>query len=609
MSAALLVAALTASFAARTGSRPFDGLAPNESLLAVQLYLVVTAIPLYAVSALLDERRRAVCELARGLQFEALLSELSRSFVRSPSDRIGEAFDVCLRRAGEFFGVDRVAIMQLSRSGTHLLVFRQRVAAGVPLLPDSYSCDMFPLVVERLLSSEEVICESIDDLPKDADQDRASFGKLGLRAAVVMPLVASGNVQGVMSLHMIRSTRSWPEAMLAQIRIVAELLANALGRMRVDDALRSSESMKTAILSSLSSRVAVLDRNGVIIAVNDQWLDPARGDTTFAAVGIGVSYVDVCRRAAAGGDRNAKDALAGVEGVLGGREPSFSFEYRAADREGLWSTMSVTPLQRPEGGAVVSHVDVTPRKRAELEAQKARQDLAHFTRVSTMGELTASLAHQLNQPLTGILANAQAARRILDNGADVTEVREILLDIIDDDRRAGEVIQRMRDLMIKGTSDPVVTDTNEVIRDVAMLMISDTIIRNVPLQLELAAEAPCVRGDRIELQQVVLNLLVNAIEAVTDRPVSERAIVVRSERVDGESVIVSVRDSGMGLNPGTESNIFEPFFTTKSTGMGMGLAIARSIVHSHGGGIWATNNDDRGATFFVRLPLINGSAA
>ena len=152
-SVALLVAALTASFAARTGSRPFDVLAPAESLLAVQMYLVVTAVLLYAVSALLDERRRAVAELARGLQFEALLSELSRSFVHSPSDRMGEAFDVCLRRAGEFFGVDRVAIMQLSRSGTHLLVFRQRVAAGVSLLPDSYSCAMFPWVVERLLSS------------------------------------------------------------------------------------------------------------------------------------------------------------------------------------------------------------------------------------------------------------------------------------------------------------------------------------------------------------------------------------------------------------------------------------------------------------------------
>ena len=208
MSAALLMVALTASFAARTGNRPFAVSIPNESLLAVQLYLVIMAIPLYAVSALLDERRRAMSELARGLQFEALLSELSRSFVRTPSDRIGEAFDVCLRRAGEFFGVDRVAIMQLSRSGTHLLIFRQGSAEGVPLLPDSYSCDMFPWVVDRLLSSEEVICESIDDMPKDADQDRASFSKLGLRAAFVIPLVASGNVQGVMSLHMIRTAQS-----------------------------------------------------------------------------------------------------------------------------------------------------------------------------------------------------------------------------------------------------------------------------------------------------------------------------------------------------------------------------------------------------------------
>jgi two-component system sensor kinase FixL len=254
-------------------------------------------------------------------------------------------------------------------------------------------------------------------------------------------------------------------------------------------------------------------------------------------------------------------------------------------------------------------VEVTERKRAELEAQRARQDLAHFSRVSTMGELTASLAHQLNQPLTGILSNAQTARRMLEKGApDLAEVREIVLDIIDDDRRAGKVIQHMRGMMTKGTSDPVVTNANALVRDVVTIMSSDTIIRNVPLTLELAPEAPRVRGDRIQLQQVILNLLMNALEAVSDQPVAERAIVVRSAQVDNEAVLVSVRDSGPGLRPGTEGAIFDAFFTTKQAGMGMGLAIARSIVEAHGGRIWATNNGDHGATFFVQLPLANGLA-
>ena len=478
MSAALLVAALTASFAARMGNRPFDVLVdPAESLLALQLYLIVMAIPLFAVAALLYERRRALDELAQRLRFEALLSELSQSFVRSPSERIGGAFDACLRRAGEFFGADRVAVMQLT-PGNRLHVDRQWTAEGVARLSDSYSCDMFPWVVDRLLAGQEVICESIAHLPEEARQDRASFVELNLRAALVIPLVTSGVVQGVMSMHMVRSARTWPQGIVAQIRMVAEVLANALGRTRTDDALRSSESMKTAILSSLSSLVAVLDKDGVIIAVNEKWLELARRNTaSFAAVDVGVSYVDVCRRSAVNGDRAAAETLAGVESVLNGRVSSFSFEYHCSSDEGecgpegLWYAMTVTPLRRREGGAVVSHVDVTKRKRAELEAQRARQDLAHFSRVSTMGELTASLAHQLNQPLTAILSNAQAARRILDHDAsNLAELRDIVLDIIDDDRRAGEIIQRTRDMLTKSSSDPVVTDANALIRDVAVLM-------------------------------------------------------------------------------------------------------------------------------------------
>jgi two-component system sensor kinase FixL len=221
-----------------------------------------------------------------------------------------------------------------------------------------------------------------------------------------------------------------------------------------------------------------------------------------------------------------------------------------------------------------------------------------------MGELTASLAHQLNQPLTGILSNAQAARRILNaTPPDVDVVRDIVVDIITDDRRAGEVIRRMRDMMTKTSSEPVVLDVNALIRDVAVLMTSDTIIRNVPMVLELARDAPHVWGDRVELQQVILNLLVNAMDAVGDRPVPERGVIVRSECNGDQTVVVSVKDSGLGLLPGVEGNIFEPFFTTKTTGMGMGLAIARSIVETHGGHIWAENNPHCGATFFVSLPL------
>src|SRR5690606_27601689 len=195
-----------------------------------------------------------------------------------------------------------------------------------------------------------------------------------------------------------------------------------------------------------------------IIAVNEKWLRPSgtmiAGST---AVGVGVNYLDVCRRASATGARSAARAVVGIEGVLTGRAPAFRMESQdedfaaSGDTENRWFTMVVTPLRHGEGGAVVSHVEITERKRAELEAQRQRQHVAHLTRVSAMGELAASIAHQLNQPLTGILSNAQTARRMLDaDEPDLDEVRQIVLDIIEDDRRAGKVIQHMREMLSKG---------------------------------------------------------------------------------------------------------------------------------------------------------------
>ena len=242
---------------------------------------------------------------------------------------------------------------------------------------------------------------------------------------------------------------------MQRLHLVAEVFANALARKEAEDALRASELMKSAILASLSSSVAVLDRAGRVIAVNESWTRFAASTASgMRGPGWASSYLDVCRQAAGEGTAYASEALDGIEAVLDRSRPSFALEYsQGAPLADRWFAMSVVPLNRPEGGAVVSHTDITERKRAELDAQRSRQELAHFTRVSTMGELTASLAHELNQPLTGILANAQAARRFLDaTPPDLGEVREILSDIVEDDKRAAEVIQRLRDLLRKGES-------------------------------------------------------------------------------------------------------------------------------------------------------------
>jgi two-component system sensor kinase FixL len=244
------------------------------------------------------------------------------------------------------------------------------------------------------------------------------------------------------------------------------------------------------------------------------------------------------------------------------------------------------------------------RKQGELEAQRLRQDLTHIGRVSALGELTASLAHELNQPLTAILNNAQVAQRLLAAAVpNLEEVREILRDIVTDDRRATEVIRRLRALVKKGDLEFVPVDLNELIREVVRLMQSDAISRGISLSLELAADSPTVRGDRVQLQQVVLNLVLNGLDAMHEPGAGERTLVIRTARDGADAVAVSVQDAGIGIDEKNVDQLFHPLFTTKTEGLGMGLAIARTIVDAHGGRLHAANNVTAGATFQFSLPV------
>jgi two-component system, LuxR family, sensor kinase FixL len=254
---------------------------------------------------------------------------------------------------------------------------------------------------------------------------------------------------------------------------------------------------------------------------------------------------------------------------------------------------------------LASIVDITKRKLAELEAARQRHDLAHLSRVTALGELSSSLAHELTHPITAILSNAQAAQRFLArDDVNLDEVREILNDIVAQDERAGEVIQGLRLLLKKGEPhkhcDDV--DLNEVILDVVKLLRSDLINRNVTLGTELAQNLPAITGDRVQLQQVLLNLMLNGCEAMADCNSSDRRLLVASQHENG-AVRVSVTDGGGGIPEEKMEQVFERFFTTKKKGMGLGLSVCRTIIAEHHGKIWATNNDGSGATFHFSLPI------
>jgi len=220
-----------------------------------------------------------------------------------------------------------------------------------------------------------------------------------------------------------------------------------------------------------------------------------------------------------------------------------------------------------------------------------------------MGELTASLAHELKQPLAAMRSNAQAAQRFLSfDKPDINELHEILKDIVKDNRRADDIIKKLRGLMKKGEFQITRLNIIDVIGDVLPLVNSYEIVRNISLKFELDKNISYVNGDRVQLQQVVLNLIINSSEALMGVKQKSKSIVVRTNQNSEDNVTVSVTDNGPGIDDTVMSYLFKPFYTTKKEGLGMGLAISRSIIDEHGGRLWAENNHGRGATFYFTIP-------
>jgi PAS domain S-box-containing protein len=366
-------------------------------------------------------------------------------------------------------------------------------------------------------------------------------------------------------------------------------------------AVINSSALSDAMLASLHGRVAALDARGNIIAVNQTWTDAVSDVGGIARTAVGDNYVAVCRFT---DDPDSQRAAAAVQDVLAHRTTGTSLEYVCPDSLGArWFEMTVEPLKRPEGGALVSHVDITDRRRADEELRQQREELAHALRLTTLGEMAASLSHEMNQPLTAILSSAQAARRVLDTAEpDRGEiVRSAIEYIIEDSKRAAQVIRRLRALFRKEQAERKPIYLNEIVMDVVGLIRGDAARRAVSLRFELADGLPAVPADVVQLQQVLLNLIVNAMEA-TSFIEDPREVTITTLQAEAGLLRLSVRDTGVGVEDSQLDKIFEPFVSTKNDGLGMGLSISRSIVQAHGGRIWAVRNSERGLTVHVELP-------
>ncbi len=290
------------------------------------------------------------------------------------------------------------------------------------------------------------------------------------------------------------------------------------------------------------------------------------------------------------------------------------YRYQHPTRGELWFYHLARTLGWDADGGAVRRVgviqDITERKAAELEARRVQNELAHATRLSVLGQLAASMAHELNQPLAAILSNAQAARRFLAAPEpDLKESREILDDIVRDDKRAGEVIHHMRAMVQKkGAVAAEPLDFNALVRDTAKLVNGELVGRNISLELELMSKLPAVLAGRVEMQLVLLNLMVNAMDAMRGQTAERRRIRIQTSEAKGW-VRIALRDHGHGISEKAMTEIFRPFFTTKAQGLGMGLSISRSMVEAHGGKLWAENATDGGAIFWIEVPVCPAETA
>ena len=571
-------------------------------------------------------------------------------------DQIDIVVDETLRDLVAALEIERSAILRFMPGSDDLRIAHVWVEGQAPPAPDILRMGQFPWAFGAVREGREVVIPSLDALPPAAIVDRQSAQAMALHANVSIPVILAGDVVGCLTCGSYRTERDWSGDTLVGLRRLSAVIATILARKIHQEALDrvvGFERLASGVLASIliagpgAEDAAILsglhgiagflgvDRATLwrwskadgLYHLTHRWLSETSGEPPSTIDASRIPWInarlmsghtvalarasDLPSEAAA--DLPALEAI-GLTALLAvpmgpPGNVTGAFVLSNGRQERGWPQNVVDGaclLAEVFDSLVARRLGVERERLAEQRAEQDREALSHMARVDMLGKLSASIAHQLNQPLAAILANAEAAQTMLGrDGPDLVELREICGDIIAEDNRAAEVIRRLGALYRRGAVTLTALNIDRLIAETLELLRSELVTREITVSADLAAKGVLVDADGVQLQQVLLNLIVNAADAMDHLPVAERLVSIRSDFQAGE-VSVSVRDHGPGIPPADLDAVFDAFWTTKAKGLGIGLAICRSIATAHKGVLTAANAGGGGTCFSLVLPAQPG---
>ncbi|MGF6854032.1 trifunctional serine/threonine-protein kinase/ATP-binding protein/sensor histidine kinase [Paraburkholderia sp. CI3] len=532
-----------------------------------------------------------VIKVSQTVSGEIVLEKLLDTLMRTATEQAGAERGLLILSDG---GEQRIAAEATTGGDATQLQLRD-VPVSAAMLPES--------VLYHVLRTREsvILDDAVAEPPFATDpyirQHRA-------RSILCVPLMNQAKLTGALYLENSLTVRVFSPARIAVLKLVASQAAISLENARLYRDLAEREGKIRRLVDANIIGIVVWNAEGDILEANDAFLRIVEYDREDLASGH-VRWRDLTPPEWVAGSERAL-----VEAGQTGRAQPYEKEYVRKDGSRVPVMVGLATFDASANEGVAFVLDLTERKRAEEEARgserryrEVQTELAHANRVATMGQLTASIAHEVNQPIAATVTNAQAALRWLAaQPLDAEKVRQALGRIVNDGNRAGDVIGRIRELIKKAPPRKERMDLNEAIREVIELTRGEATKRGASVQTRLAGGLPHIEGDRVQLQQVLLNLVINAIEAMSGVSDGAREIMVTTGTADAGCVLVAVLDSGPGFAADSAEHVFAPFYTTKSAGLGMGLSICRSIIEAHGGRLWASANVPRGAVFQFTVP-------